>query len=117
MFEAGSVTKSFTCVCIALLLDQGKIAADDDIRKYLPEVPRYDPPITIRHLVRCECGLPDYFHLMRWLRFWEKLRDKWRRRKWMVRFVLLALARWWRQADRCRDGGRSASHSRARVAN
>jgi len=34
----------------------------------------------------------------RWLRFWEKLRYKWRRRRWVVRFVLLALERWWRQA-------------------
>jgi hypothetical protein len=33
-------------------------------------------------------------------RFTEKLRYKWRRRKWVVRFVLLALDRWWRQADR-----------------
>ena len=32
------------------------------------------------------------------LRFWEKLRYKWRRRKWVLRFVLLALDRWWRQA-------------------
>jgi hypothetical protein len=33
-------------------------------------------------------------------RFTEKLRYKWRRRKWVVRFVLLALDRWWRQAAR-----------------
>jgi hypothetical protein len=32
------------------------------------------------------------------LRFWEKARYKWRRRRWVVRFVLLALDRWWRQA-------------------
>jgi Transposase len=32
------------------------------------------------------------------LRFWEKLRYKWRRRKWVVRFVLLALDRCWRAA-------------------
>jgi hypothetical protein len=31
------------------------------------------------------------------LRFWEKVRYKWRRRRWVVRFVLLALDRWWRQ--------------------
>src|SRR5262249_50746792 len=30
-------------------------------------------------------------------RFTEKLRYKWRRRKWVLRFVLLALDRWWRQ--------------------
>jgi hypothetical protein len=32
------------------------------------------------------------------LRFWEKVRYKWRRRKWVLRFVLLALDRCWRQA-------------------
>lgn len=64
VFELGSMTKSFTCACLALLLDQGKIAVDDDVRRYVPELPRYDPPVRIRHLIRCECGLPDYFHLM-----------------------------------------------------
>jgi Transposase len=33
-------------------------------------------------------------------RFAEKLRYKWRRRKWVLRFVLLALDRWWQQAAR-----------------
>jgi len=33
-------------------------------------------------------------------RFAEKSRYKWRRRKWVVRFVLLALERWWRQVAR-----------------
>jgi transposase-like protein len=36
-------------------------------------------------------------------RFAEKLRYKWRRRKWVLRFVLLALDRWWRQAARAFD--------------
>jgi hypothetical protein len=36
--------------------------------------------------------------LNRWLRFWEKLRYKWRQRKWVLRFVLLALDQCWRQA-------------------
>jgi len=36
--------------------------------------------------------------LNRRLRFWEKLRYKWRRRKWVLRFVLLALDGCWRQA-------------------
>jgi hypothetical protein len=33
-------------------------------------------------------------------RFTEKLRYKWRRRKWVLRFVLLTVDRWWRQAAR-----------------
>jgi transposase-like protein len=36
--------------------------------------------------------------LNRWLRFFEKLRYKWRRRKWVLRFVLLAFDCFWRQA-------------------
>jgi Transposase len=36
--------------------------------------------------------------LNRQLRFWEKVRYKWRRRKWVLRFVLLALDRCWRAA-------------------
>jgi hypothetical protein len=31
------------------------------------------------------------------IRFTEKMRYKWRRRKWVLRFVLLALDRWWRE--------------------
>ena len=37
------------------------------------------------------------------IRFAEKVRYKWRRRKWVLRFVLLALDRWWRQAARAFD--------------
>lgn len=32
------------------------------------------------------------------IRFAEKVRYKWRQRKWVLRYVLLALDRWWRQA-------------------
>jgi len=42
-------------------------------------------------------------------RFTEKLRYKWRRRKWVVRFVLLALDRWWRQAARAAAEANRAS--------
>src|SRR5262249_8909535 len=92
----GSVTKTFTCVCLALLLDRGRIAAEDDVRKYLPELPRYDPPITVRHLVRCECGLPDYFHLMQ-LAGWNI--DA----AYTDRDVLALLTRWKKPAFRAGD--------------
>jgi Transposase len=42
------------------------------------------------------------------LRFWEKLRYKWRKRKWVVRFVLLALDGWWRRAARAQRQGNQA---------
>ena len=64
VFETGSMTKSFTGACIALLLDQGKISPDDDIRKYLPEMHRHDPPIRVRHMIRCRSGLWAQWHLV-----------------------------------------------------
>jgi hypothetical protein len=43
------------------------------------------------------------------LRFAEKVRYKWRRRRWVLRFVLLAMDRWWRQAaGKARPGGKPA---------
>ena len=45
---------------IALLAQQGKISLDDDIRKYVPEIPDYGSPITIRHLAYHTSGLRDY---------------------------------------------------------
>ncbi len=63
-FDIASVTKSFTSVCLALLMDQGKLRPEDDIRKYLPEMHTFDPPITVGDLLRCHSGLRDYIHLM-----------------------------------------------------
>jgi hypothetical protein len=45
-------------------------------------------------------------------RFSEKSRYKWRRRKWVVRFVLLALERCWRQATRASDPSDQANRAR-----
>ena len=63
-FDVASVTKSFTSVCLALLIDQGKLQPEDDIRKYLPEMHAFDPPITVGDLLRCHSGIRDYIHLM-----------------------------------------------------
>lgn len=37
--EAGSVSKQFTAASILLLEQQGKLSLDDDVRKYIPELP------------------------------------------------------------------------------
>jgi CubicO group peptidase (beta-lactamase class C family) len=59
-FNIASVTKQFTAACIALLVEEGKIALDDDIRKYLPEMPAYEAPIRIRHLIHHISGVRDF---------------------------------------------------------
>jgi len=63
-FYVGSVSKQFTAFAIALLAQQGKLALDDDVRKYLPELPDYGTPITIRQLIHHTSGLRDYYTLL-----------------------------------------------------
>jgi CubicO group peptidase (beta-lactamase class C family) len=60
IFEAGSVSKQFTAGAILLLAQQGKLSLDDPVRKYIPEVPDYGKPITIRHMINHTSGLRDW---------------------------------------------------------
>jgi CubicO group peptidase (beta-lactamase class C family) len=60
IFEPGSVTKQFTAAAVLLLAQQGKLSLDDPARKYLPELPDYGTPLTIRHLLNHTSGLRDW---------------------------------------------------------
>ncbi len=60
IFEAGSVSKQFTAAAVLLLVQQGKLSLDDDVRKHVPEVPDYGTPILIRHLLTHTSGLRDW---------------------------------------------------------
>jgi CubicO group peptidase (beta-lactamase class C family) len=64
VFNIASVSKQFTAMSILLLARQGKISLDDDVRKYVPEIPKYGSPITVRQLVHHTSGLRDYGVLM-----------------------------------------------------
>ncbi len=75
VFEIASVTKSFTTASFALLLDDGAVKLNDDIRKYIPELCKVDPPIKVRHLLRCESGFRDYYISLQ-LASWNVL-DAW----------------------------------------
>ncbi len=59
-FELASVSKQFTGFAIAMLIDRGVLSIDDDIRKYLPEVPDFGKKITIGHLLNHTSGLRDW---------------------------------------------------------
>lgn len=63
LFEIASVSKQFTAAAIVLLAQQGKLKFTDDVRKYVPELPRYGAPITINHLLWHTSGLRDYVQL------------------------------------------------------
>lgn len=65
LFDIGSTSKQFTAANILMLAAEGKLALDDDIRKYLPELPALTKkPVTIRHLVHHTGGLRDYMPLL-----------------------------------------------------
>jgi len=64
VFYIASVSKQFTAMSVLLLVQKGKLSLDDDIRKYLSEVPDFGRVITIRHLVHHTSGLRDYEELM-----------------------------------------------------
>jgi len=63
VFDIGSTSKQFTSASILLLEKQGKLSVQDDVRKYLPEIPDYGHKITILHLLNHTSGLRDYLTL------------------------------------------------------
>jgi len=60
VFESGSVAKQFTAAALLLLAQQGKISLDDPMRQYLPELPDYGQPLTIRHVLSHLSGLREW---------------------------------------------------------
>jgi len=63
VFQINSMSKQFTAMSILLLAKQGKLSLDDEIQKYLPEVPRYQSLITIRHLIHHTSGIRNVVEL------------------------------------------------------
>jgi CubicO group peptidase (beta-lactamase class C family) len=57
IFNTGSVSKQFTAMGIVRLEVQGKLSFDDDIHKYIPELPDFGETITVRHLLHHTSGL------------------------------------------------------------
>ena len=63
IFDVRSVTKPITSIGIMLLVEEGKLALNDPVEKYLPEFEVRDskfPRITIRHLLTHTAALPLY---------------------------------------------------------
>jgi CubicO group peptidase (beta-lactamase class C family) len=59
VFYMGSVSKQFTAATIVLAAEQGFLSLDDNVRNYIPELPDYGQPITIREMLHHTSGLPD----------------------------------------------------------
>ncbi|WP_316749662.1 serine hydrolase [Pedobacter gandavensis] len=62
-FQIGAMSKQFTAFAILLLEEQGKLSLSDDVHKYIPQLPDYGYPITIKHLLSQSSGFSDFLAL------------------------------------------------------
>jgi CubicO group peptidase (beta-lactamase class C family) len=65
VFGAASISKQFTAAAAAIAAEQGYLSLDDDIRKYLTELPDYGRKVVVRDLVHHVSGLRDFNHLIK----------------------------------------------------
>lgn len=60
-FRIGSVTKQFTAALILQFVEDGKIALDAPLSRYLPDYPKAQADkVTIHHLLTHTSGIPSY---------------------------------------------------------
>ena len=64
VFHVASVSKQFTAMAVALLVADGRISWDDDVRGYVPELPDFGEPIALRHLAHHTSGIRDQWSLL-----------------------------------------------------
>jgi CubicO group peptidase (beta-lactamase class C family) len=64
VFHVASMSKQFTAASILMLAQEGKLSLDDPVRKYVPEVPDFGTPVTIRQLIHHTSGLRDQWDLL-----------------------------------------------------
>ena len=64
VYSIASIAKQFTAAAVWVLIQQGKLSLDDDIRTYFPEIPDYGELITLRHLFNHTSGIRGYHTLM-----------------------------------------------------
>lgn len=66
VFNIASASKQFTAASVLLLVRDGKLSLDDDIRRYLPELPELGARVTLRQLLTHTSGWRDYIQLLVW---------------------------------------------------
>jgi CubicO group peptidase (beta-lactamase class C family) len=64
VFYMGSVSKQFTAAAVVLAAEQGYLSLDDDVHKYIPEVPDYGHVVTLRQMIHQTSGFRDFFTLL-----------------------------------------------------
>jgi CubicO group peptidase (beta-lactamase class C family) len=66
VFRLGSITKQFSAAVLMQLVQEGKVALDDPLSKYLPDYPQ-GQGITIRQLLNHSSGVQSYTGIAGWM--------------------------------------------------
>jgi CubicO group peptidase (beta-lactamase class C family) len=64
VFHVASMSKQFTAASVLMLAQEGKLSLDDPVRKYIPELPDFGTPVTVRQLIHHTSGLRDQWDLL-----------------------------------------------------
>ncbi|MCH7565322.1 MAG: beta-lactamase family protein [Gemmatimonadetes bacterium] len=64
VFHVASISKQFTAFAVELLVSEGRVSWDDPIQDYVPEIPQYGQPVTLRHLAHHISGIRDQWSLL-----------------------------------------------------
>lgn len=72
VLRIGSVTKQFTSAAVMILVEQGKLALDDEITRFLPDYPVQGRHITLEHLLTHTSGIRSYTSLPAWPGAWGR---------------------------------------------
>jgi len=64
VFNIATAAQPFVGLAVALLENEGKLSLDDDVRKYIPEIPDFGTPVKLRHLLYQTSGLRDWLSVL-----------------------------------------------------
>ncbi|MGA9507249.1 MAG: serine hydrolase domain-containing protein [Candidatus Sulfotelmatobacter sp.] len=64
VFYMGSVSKQFTAASVVLAAERRYLSLDDDVRKYIPELPDYGHVVTLRQMIHQTSGFRDFYTLL-----------------------------------------------------
>ena len=70
-YTIGSITKLYTAVLFAKLVEDGKISFNEKLNNYFPEIPNAEL-IEIKHMLNHTSGLKDYVSNSEGIHFWLK---------------------------------------------
>lgn len=63
-FMVASVSKQFAAAALMMMAQEGVLDLDVDLRTYIPELPKFEKPITARQVIHHTSGLRDIYDLL-----------------------------------------------------